>query len=115
MRGQFIDMQPTRGGVPARLYQAGVRRCDVERIGVPYVVGRIGWTKCKNPTPLDVVYCHCTDKQKVSDYSTCMSILHCVEWRDLLSSEKELFRVLTDKWVFKYPKSMRKIVNELMS
>lgn len=115
MRGQFIDMQPTRGGIPARLKQAGMRRVDIERIGIPYVVGRIGWIKSKNPQPIDVVFCHCTDYKKASDYRECLTSLNIAKRYELRSTEKEQFKLLTEKWNFKYPQKHKKLVENILA
>ena len=62
MKGQFIDLQQFRGGRPVRLFRVCLRRCDVKRINVPYVVGRIGWFYSgKRLKPVDGIFVHCTD------------------------------------------------------
>lgn len=115
MRGQFIDMQPTRGGIPPRLYNSGLRRCDIERIGVPYVVGRIGWHKGRRPTPDDRIFVHYTDKQKVTDYYDCLSVIRDFERRSIYPIDRHMFQELVRKYGFTFPKSMQKTVKELMS
>ena len=115
MQGQFIDMQPTRGGIPPRLYNSGLRRCDIERIGVPYVVGRMGWHKGRRPTPDDRIFVHYTDKQKVNDYYDCLSVIRDFSRHIIKQGGRYMFQENVKKYGFKFPKSMQKTVKELMS
>lgn len=68
MRGQWIDMQKTRGGVPARLWKACgnhiAYRNMLEKNGVPYVIGRTGWNYYGKPKPVEHIFIHYTDKTK---------------------------------------------------
>lgn len=78
MRGQFIDMQKTRGGIPARLKQAPstlvAYRNLLKANGIPYVIGQTGWTKCSKPEPIEHIFVHYTDNVKANDLHSFMSL-----------------------------------------
>jgi hypothetical protein len=119
MRGQFIDMQKTRGGRPARLFRVCLRRCDVKRINVPYVVGRIGWFyRGKRLKPVDGIFVHCTDLKKAEAYENCFRFIH--DWLYFdggngLERRLDSFKADVSRWGFTFPKSLQKTVKELMS
>ena len=119
MKGQFIDMQKTRGGRPARLLRAGIRRRDAERINVPYVVGRIGWFYSgKRLKPVDAIFVHCTDIKKVEAYENCFRFIQ--DWLYFnggngLERRLDGFKADVSRWGFTFPKSLQKTVKELMS
>jgi hypothetical protein len=86
MRGQWIDMQKTRGGIPARLKcmpsSLVAYRNMLQLNGIPYVIGQTGWTKCSNPKPIENIYVHCTDAHiagRIADFcNSCDSWLRNV-------------------------------------
>ena len=112
MRGQFIDMQKTRGGIPARLRDTWLSRHDLERIKVPYVIGQTGWHKGSHPKPINKRFFHCTDYKKVAAYCACLYHLRGGEW--LSDIDDTLFVLLTDKYNFTYPKQYKSRLKELI-
>lgn len=117
MRGQFIDMQPTRGGIPARLVDVCLRRCDIERIGVPYVIGRVKWLRYgRKVTPDDRVFCHYSDKEKAENYSRCMSLIDIWKYRKgaVSQSQVDIFKMCVNRWNFTFPKSAKEVVKEIL-
>ena len=63
MHGQFIDMQKTRGGIPARLRSVpNIMKHLLNRNSISWVVGRTGWFN--KTSPIDETFVHCTDYQK---------------------------------------------------
>lgn len=63
MRGQWIDMQKTRGGIPARLRSVpNSMKHLLNRNSISWVVGRTGWFN--KTSPIDETFVHCTDYQK---------------------------------------------------
>ena len=119
MKGQFIDLQQFRGGRPARLLRVCLRRCDVKRINVPYVVGRIGWFyRGKRLKPVDGIFVHCTDLKKAEAYENCFRFIY--EWLYFNGGngvERRLgsFKADVSRWGFTFPKSLKKLVKDLMS
>lgn len=116
MRGQFIDMQPSRGGIPARLYHAQMRKCDIERLGVPYVIGRIGWNVYgKRKVPIHWIFVHCSDKKKVDLYGRCLQSINYVKWGVPLDlTRSHYFKAYTETYGFKYPKSAKNAIKKLI-
>ena len=78
MRGQFIDMQKTRGGIPARLKQAPsmlvAYRNLLKANGIAYVIGQTGWIRCSKPVPIEHIFVHYTDNVKANDLYSFMSL-----------------------------------------
>lgn len=111
MRGQFIDMQKTRGGIPARLRDTWLSRHDLERIKVPYVIGQTGWHKGSRPKPINKRFFHCTDYKKVAAYCACLYHLSGGTW--LSHIDDEIFIELTNKYGFFYPEQYKARVREL--
>lgn len=67
MRGQWMDMQKTRGGIPARLREVTSNVAHKNMLwknGIRYIVGRTGWFPCKSPTPIEKTFIHYTDEKK---------------------------------------------------
>lgn len=114
MRGQFIDMQKTRGGIPARLIHVNIAKNLLARLNLPYVIGRVGWYN-KN-SPKDLVFFHCTDHEKARCYGECIRTLRWKQanW-NLKENDKRDFQSCLKKYEFTFPKSYDKTVKELMN
>lgn len=107
MRGQFIDMQKTRGGIPCGLEPTPLTARDLQRIGIPYVIGRKGWKKYgKRIKPLDWRYIHHTDASKVLAYFYTKNVLAYIH----VATESDKLNVI--KWIAKYRFTFPRSYNE---
>lgn len=114
MRGQFIDMQKTRGGIPARLVNINIPKNLLGRLNLPYVIGRVGWNR--KDSPMDLVFFHCTDSEKARLYSECLRTLNYKRsnWT-LRENDARDFKLCLEKYNFTFPKSYDKTVKELLN
>lgn len=126
MRGQWLDMQKTRGGVPARLWDAPSNlvayRNMLQLNGIPYVIGRTGWTKCRKPKPIENIYVHCTDAhiaERIADFcSDCDAWLRNVNICSFDLKSREKYRqsaIENQRWHdFKLTPKYKKIYSKML-
>jgi hypothetical protein len=126
MRGQWIDMQKTRGGIPARLKVMPSNLVAYRNMltlnGIRYVIGQTGWTKCRTPKPIENIYVHCTDAHiagRIADFCRdCDAWLRNVNiWSfDLNSREKyKQSAIGNQRWHdFKLTPKYKKIYSKML-
>ena len=113
MCGQFIDMQPTRGGIPAKLRPSPLTRYELDHCGVRYVIGRVGWICGKRPRPKDWLFVHKTDTYRIERYIWCKRKIEM--YPDLVSScDKMHFQSCVEDYGFTFARKYSKIVKEIL-